>query len=59
MGGDYESIELWTAEFILQRLEDKLIVAKWEALVTYEGFADNYISFHEPRILFSICKHRN
>ena len=56
MGGDYEWIELWTAEFILQRLLDNLIVAEWEALVTCEGFADNYISYHEPRVLLSICK---
>ena len=42
MGGVYESIELWTTEFIIQHLVNKLIVAKWEALVTSEGFDDNY-----------------
>ena len=41
MGRVFESIELLTAEFILECLVDKLNVAKWEALVTSEGFADN------------------
>ena len=27
-----------------KRLLDKLIVAKWQALATYKGFVNNYIS---------------
>ena len=40
-------IDLWTPKFIMhekKRLVDKLIVAKWQALATYKGFVNNYIS---------------
>ena len=37
------------SEIITERKRpvDKLIVAKWQALASYEGFADNCLSFHE------------
>ena len=51
MGGVCESTELWTADLILQRLVDKLTVAKWEALVISEGFANNMLPWATHSIL--------